>query len=334
MRRLAAGMNCKRYISPVLLVVILFAPFTPAWAVADRVSTSEYMVEITGPDRVERGETIEIRVRGCGAGTFGVVETEGLRVLSASGGFSSPKKFVVTGPLGSLEAIYKCTVTAVAGSSCTFALRDVVIVKPDASGEVRGDSAEWWKAVSGAGAGSQNAAEYWTPPATWLDGLLETASQTSAIYWDDVCTAFADVPQMPYVGSAYLAQDRTWEDYSLFMFENDFLIVPFAADGEIMDPELQASAKLATGQHMYVRDLETGKVTALQDVVMRGDVIGSGQLGISQVVRLAEALKGRNPLEGVFFEAGDINENGKLELSDITGIAGWLKGKFVDVGSS
>lgn len=52
-------------------------------------------------------------------------------------------------------------------------------------------------------------------------------------------------------------------------------------------------------------------------VVVTGDVTGTGTTGITQLVRMAAALKGDEPLEGAFLLAGDFNGNGKTDMTDL-----------------
>lgn len=53
-------------------------------------------------------------------------------------------------------------------------------------------------------------------------------------------------------------------------------------------------------------------------VVITGDVAGTGTTsGITQLVRMAEALKGEKPLDGAFLLAGDFTGNGKIDTTDL-----------------
>lgn len=56
-------------------------------------------------------------------------------------------------------------------------------------------------------------------------------------------------------------------------------------------------------------------------IVVVGDVLGTGVIGLSQLTRLAQAFAGVRPLEGVFLEAGDMNKNGQIDLTDVTMLA-------------
>lgn len=60
-------------------------------------------------------------------------------------------------------------------------------------------------------------------------------------------------------------------------------------------------------------------------IVIRGDVLGSGVMGLSQLVRLAAALTGSKPLEGAYLEAGDLDGSGAINLSDVVMMAQMLK---------
>lgn len=56
-------------------------------------------------------------------------------------------------------------------------------------------------------------------------------------------------------------------------------------------------------------------------IVVLGDVLGTGQIGLSQLIRLAQALSGLKELVGTFLQAGDLNGNGSIDISDLTMLA-------------
>lgn len=53
------------------------------------------------------------------------------------------------------------------------------------------------------------------------------------------------------------------------------------------------------------------------ELVVKGDVLGSGTLSIAQLVRMAKALNGSWPLEGVYLIAADLNGSGGLDIADL-----------------
>ena len=59
-------------------------------------------------------------------------------------------------------------------------------------------------------------------------------------------------------------------------------------------------------------------------IVLGGDVLGTGVMNVAQVVRLAEALSGQEPLEGVYAAAGDLDSSGQIDIGDLTREAAWL----------
>lgn len=61
----------------------------------------------------------------------------------------------------------------------------------------------------------------------------------------------------------------------------------------------------------------SGEQSAAQFVVM-GDVLGSGQLNIAQLVRIARAVAGDAALEGPYLAAGDWDGNGRIDIADLT----------------
>lgn len=53
------------------------------------------------------------------------------------------------------------------------------------------------------------------------------------------------------------------------------------------------------------------------EMVVKGDVLGTGILSIAQLVRLAKALNGSWPLYGPYFLAGDLNSSGRIDIADL-----------------
>lgn len=85
----------------------------------------------------------------------------------------------------------------------------------------------------------------------------------------------------------------------------------FAADGTLNDD----TAVLGTGDHL-VRAAEDGQENE-SVIIVQGDVIGSGTMSLTQLVRLAQAFTGKEPLEGPYLLAGDIGGDGLITLSDL-----------------
>lgn len=309
----------------------------PCGAAAAARAGGRFVIKIEGPEHVTPGEEIEIRVTGSGSASGGSVETAGLEVLSAQGGFSTPQNLAVVDMLGGLTAVFTCRVTAPAGASCSFGLRDATASDPDTGKDKPAGCARWQCAVSAAAPPDAAPSPSATPssadstPSTWLDALSSGALQLDSVYWDDLCALYKEAPYQVIECNAYLSQESSWEEYSLFMYDNGFVIIPFDANGEVIEPDAQKKRVQATGQHMLVLDAQTNELVALQDVVTKGDVTGSGQLGVSQLVRLARAMRGTQPLIGLYGRAGDLNGNGRIDLSDLICLAAWLRGRFVEL---
>lgn len=89
-----------------------------------------------------------------------------------------------------------------------------------------------------------------------------------------------------------------------------------SADASSAEP-LEHTAAAATGMVVHAPGMEP-------QIVVRGDVLGTGIIGLSQLARLAQAFSGVRPLEGVFMDAGDINETGTIELADLTMLASYV----------
>lgn len=90
---------------------------------------------------------------------------------------------------------------------------------------------------------------------------------------------------------------------------------------EWFTPDLESPA--ATGQ--VVVSIVDGSWEEEAVLVVKGDVMGNGLIGISQVARLGSALSGRQPLRGVYMRAGDFDENGRIDLTDLVREAEMLR---------
>lgn len=330
-RRILSMMRFRQLFSIITIFCILGVSGTSLCAdtAPARHAPRRWTITVAGPKQVVPDETIQITITGAGDGSSGDVELEGLEVVSVSGGFSTPLKYVAAAVVGGLTATYRCRVTAPAGSACSFSLSSPQVADPETGGDVTAACAGWTCAVRTPAA--EPAPDTPGPPdLEWIDALAEAASTLPSVYWEDLSYTYRHTPYQVITGNAFLGQDRTWEEYSLLMYDAGYIIVPFRADGSIIEPPEQHRSRQATGQHMLVVDTATGETSALQDLVMRGDVTGQGALGLSQLVRLSQAVRGQNPLVGLSARAADLNGNGRVDLGDLTGLAAWLRGRYVE----
>lgn len=60
------------------------------------------------------------------------------------------------------------------------------------------------------------------------------------------------------------------------------------------------------------------------EILLLGDVTGTGMLNIGQVTRLSAALLGSEPLAGVYLQAADLNGSGSLDVADLVIETQWL----------
>lgn len=74
---------------------------------------------------------------------------------------------------------------------------------------------------------------------------------------------------------------------------------------------------VATGQTLRVFGIDAPGTPLDVPVVVIGDVTGTGQAGLGQITRIAQAMTGREPLEGIWLAAGDINGSGQIDLGDL-----------------
>lgn len=79
----------------------------------------------------------------------------------------------------------------------------------------------------------------------------------------------------------------------------------------------------ATGDRIAFH--RNGELLSEVTVIVDGDVLGSGVMSLSQLVRMAAALSRGNPLRGVHLLAGDFTGSGSIDLSDIVHEAALLR---------
>lgn len=82
-------------------------------------------------------------------------------------------------------------------------------------------------------------------------------------------------------------------------------------DGKILPRE----DNVATGQKICIYD--QGVALSESTVIVIGDVVGTGRAGLAQLIRMAKALDGSMPLEGIYAKAADITGDGKFGLDDL-----------------
>lgn len=98
-----------------------------------------------------------------------------------------------------------------------------------------------------------------------------------------------------------------------------YVTVPQGCTVEIVTPELQPvpqSDPISTGQIVRVLDRD-GVILSRATIIVSGDVLGTGELNIAQLVRLAQACTGERPLSGAYLAAGDFQHNNRIDISDV-----------------
>lgn len=167
----------KVMLSAVLAVVLVAA-----------LAATSLAIDVSGPGTVEPGSTITIEVTGEGAGISGAVETEGLMVTGATGGFSTVNDVLLVDTHGGLTATYTCRVTAKAGENVSFDVTDVIV--SDGTVDRPASGAQWRAAVDDAAeptiAPTQTQAPADEPSATQEPDTDTPADEPSAGESDEV----------------------------------------------------------------------------------------------------------------------------------------------------
>lgn len=114
------------------------------------------------------------------------------------------------------------------------------------------------------------------------------------------------------VGSDYRSVQDFLAQYNL---PDGTTISVLEEDGSVRD----GSLPLATGNLIRFQYPDGSGQTL--GTVIKGDVLGTGLLGMDQLVRLAEAVTGASALDELAGAAADLNGNGKVDLSDLVQLA-------------
>lgn len=79
---------------------------------------------------------------------------------------------------------------------------------------------------------------------------------------------------------------------------------------------------VGTGCEIQLLD-RNGEIAGGATLILQGDVLGSGTMGLSQLVRIAQALTEpqTKPLLGPFLAAGDFDGSGTIDLEDVVSMA-------------
>lgn len=90
--------------------------------------------------------------------------------------------------------------------------------------------------------------------------------------------------------------------------------------------ELGDDESVGTGDQLRI-DFPNTAISSIYAVfVVQGDVTGSGTVSITDLVRMARALSGTEPLDGIYLRAADFTGTGSISVSDLVREAALLRG--------
>lgn len=92
----------------------------------------------------------------------------------------------------------------------------------------------------------------------------------------------------------------------------------------IYDAEVPPETNIATGLFLHWITAD-GTAARSAQVAVLGDVLGTGEAGIGQLTRMARAFTGTDPLEGIWLTAGDLDGSGQIDLPDVVQCAEQLR---------
>lgn len=151
-------------------------------------------------------------------------------------------------------------------------------------------------------------------------------AEPSSFTWAEALSMYPDATQMTQEVDLTDTINLSVGQVQLLSQENEaVLLVPFDPDGAYIPSGNAAAARVCTGEHAIMLDGSDGNVVGLGALVVRGDVLGNGELSLTQLVRLAQAYQGTNPLSGLYEQAADTNQSGALDLGDLVMLAQWLR---------
>lgn len=86
---------------------------------------------------------------------------------------------------------------------------------------------------------------------------------------------------------------------------------------EVMFGEaLPADHIVSTGLNLELK-AQDGDTDEAMQIVVSGDVLGTGAMNISQLVRMAKAVNGSEALTGLYLIAGDLTGDGAVNVADL-----------------
>lgn len=95
-------------------------------------------------------------------------------------------------------------------------------------------------------------------------------------------------------------------------------------DQEVSDRDPVATAMKLQLLKKASEEGEEDEIIETVTIIVMGDVRGTGLLNISQLVAMAKAITGDQPLSGYYLDAGDFVSNGRIDIADLTSEANLL----------
>ena len=133
-----------------------------------------------------------------------------------------------------------------------------------------------------------------------LTALLPQAVLAEPETWDAVLADYPDHAVNDFSMGLGTTCRLTWAAVvSQLGADKPVTVRIFGAEGALLQVDA-SQIPLATGQHVSVTLVEDTRGVNLFQVIIRGDVLGTGRLSIAQLARMAAALNDTRPLEGLY----------------------------------
>lgn len=304
----------------------------PATATVWVVTPDWREVSISGPSSLQTGDTIQITVTSSAPGLVADVSATGLQfVRTEPVGVSDAGQVILLPEHTGSAVTYVYEVTGAAGTVASFSLTDVLLNNgvEDVSITVN----PWRATISGSsepvGPSETQPRPTMSPPVadeptsgpSAGPTMEPTQNPVSPIPGSPIDFEIAENPTVGGDALEGIAIDTSTGTTPTIADLRTYSNLPAGSEMVVTTPDGASVAwdtPVSTGQIVTVRN-EAGDIISQSTVVVKGDVLGTGHINLSQVVRLAAAFRGTDPLSGAFLAAGQWTDTGStgISLSDM-----------------
>lgn len=293
----------KKLTAIFLSLALLLTAAAPAFAADEPgqdIPVEDVIAE--GPESVRQGEVVLVSVRATSEnhGVSARIETAGLEILTRIGGaISEDAERRLLLDADEAQAVFVCRVTGAAGEDAVLDIHDAHILE---DGTDRMGTSAPWEAQIQEGEPTEG-------PLTYSE-LRDACGKENE---DATIDAFAEG-----------LEGVVWADYLPILSADDATALVFGGEDQtLLADDALTAEKVSTGQAvaLFSKDAEP---ESFSEIIVSGDVLGTGEFNIAQLTRLAQAVNGSKPLTGVYLAAGKVAGGEELSISDLVAAARML----------